>query len=739
MNNDNLIGKKIKHHRFGIGVIYWTRYSGAECFVVFDDNYENWVKKSEIQFISETEKTPLIKPEEIKPEEVKPEVISPQVKPEEVKPEVISPQIKPEDGILIAPKYKARRMIEAFRLGIVPFFDVEDFTFGRDVEIQKINDILNNFESNGGDFLFLEAEYGSGKTHFLDYSYYLALKNGYLVAKAQINAEDVPPYKPKQVYRELINSMRYLDRNGSVKYFRDFLRDISNFDCLQEHRFLKPAIEIIKNDDDSEEFYRWIEGDKISFRGLPLLKDFGTVADNYCYILSGIGNIVKSIGLKGFIILIDEGEKFFDSFGSSYKKNALNFLWALKYISTNEESLVDYISYYNKCGLFQSSTASKTPFLFKIPSNILLIMSFTDLSKHLKPDDKDHIIALSKLNDNDFGNLFKKLAAIYKEAYLFDINTEDEDMVFQKIISKNNDNIRMFIKSTVEALDLIRHYKNISLDELLEYETISTEVKAVDEEYIELMPEEKPIEPIPTLSTDEEKIKADQTSKMFCPKHKNISMGHLRIESSLPIVECPDCKQTLDITCDKFVLDTNILINRLFQDLSYTNFFLGKTIFIPETVVDEINNWKNNEEKIALYKTAIGEIKKIRSAYDQGKLNFKVIGKDASYLELIEKGRPDKIIAKDAQKENAIVITSDNDFYSINPDVSVIRYIYYPPKQNEIIEITVVGEKDGDGVGYYKNYTLFIVDAGEYWGEIIKVKIESVFSNKRVATANMMK
>jgi predicted nucleic acid-binding protein len=51
------------------------------------------------------------------------------------------------------------------------------------------------------------------------------------------------------------------------------------------------------------------------------------------------------------------------------------------------------------------------------------------------------------------------------------------------------------------------------------------------------------------------------------------------------------------INSDKFVFDTNILISRMFSDLSNSDFFERKTLLIPETVVDEINHWKNYEEK----------------------------------------------------------------------------------------------------------------------------------------------
>ena len=222
---------------------------------------------------------------------------------------------------------------------------------------------------------------------------------------------------------------------------------------------------------------------------------------------------------------------------------------------------------------------------------------------------------------------------------------------------------------------------------------------------------------------------------MSCPNHNNISLGYLEVEYARPILRCGYCDEKFKLNCDRFVFDTNILIHRLFSDLINTDFFDGKIILIPETVVDEINHWKNLEEKRDLYKIAIDEIKKIRSAHDKGRLKYKVTGKDASYFELLEKGRADKIIAKDAEKEGAIVITGDKDFYSINPDVPVLNYRYHPPNQNEIINVQIVGESNNDGVAHYKNYTIFIAGAGDRIGHDVSVEIENVFFSKKVATA----
>jgi uncharacterized protein with ParB-like and HNH nuclease domain/predicted RNA-binding protein with TRAM domain len=221
--------------------------------------------------------------------------------------------------------------------------------------------------------------------------------------------------------------------------------------------------------------------------------------------------------------------------------------------------------------------------------------------------------------------------------------------------------------------------------------------------------------------------------KMICPIHNNISIAYLQVENKIPVLLC-DCGAKIELKCDKFVFDTNILVSQLFSDLSNSDFFKGKTILIPETVIDEFLNWKKYDDKKWLFIKANEEVKKMRITKE---VSVKKIGKDASYSELIEKGRADKIISKDAEKQNAIVITIDKDFYSVNPDVDVIIYRYYPT-ESEITEIDIVGESQGDGVGYYKNHTVFVVNAGDKIGHKVNVKIETVNSTKKHAKARII-
>src|SRR5574341_689860 len=102
-SDDTFIGRKIKHHRFGEGVISQIRYKGAEYYIKFQNKLNTWVKAAVV--------------------EISPDNLEPKTSVTSMEATESIPQSSNE--------FKARRMIEAFRMGIVPFFDVENFTFGR--------------------------------------------------------------------------------------------------------------------------------------------------------------------------------------------------------------------------------------------------------------------------------------------------------------------------------------------------------------------------------------------------------------------------------------------------------------------------------------------------------------------------------------------------------------------------------------------------------------------------------
>jgi len=353
----------VEHRVYGRGKVQKKRFGGFELYVEFEDGISRWVRSDEVIFLSET---PTLKKHE------------------------------PSRPILSEEQFKARQIIEALRLGVVPPEYVESFTFGRGEEIKQIKSWLDN-SSKGS--LIIVGEYGAGKTHLLEYIYFFALSNNWAVSMVKIDPNEAPFHKPKVVYQKIISSFRFKSRNGN---FREFLRSIAfstkgkriNDYCfhekfeikeyredgcliycplhdttiregadlckgckyyylnvqpfhpvyeLREHEYLGKVIEKIRNRTDDEHMWEWIEGNSASYYSYPQMYEHSTCANVYCYILSGIGWAAKNIlGLNGFLILFDEAESVEPYWHTSYQNSkAWNFLTGIILMTNNDKRLLE--------------------------------------------------------------------------------------------------------------------------------------------------------------------------------------------------------------------------------------------------------------------------------------------------------------------------------------------------------------------------------------------------------------
>lgn len=125
--------RRVYHHKYGLGKIIGERYKGLELQVEFENGKRRWIKADELIFLPVSHPSPT----------------------------TLSNMSSQHQST----KFRYRRMIEAFRLGIVPYDCVDDFTFGRDTEISQIRKWLLSPEGA----LFVTGEYGSGKTHLMHY------------------------------------------------------------------------------------------------------------------------------------------------------------------------------------------------------------------------------------------------------------------------------------------------------------------------------------------------------------------------------------------------------------------------------------------------------------------------------------------------------------------------------------------------------------------------------------------
>jgi len=448
VNMDKTI-RSVKHTLYGIGEVRETRFGGFELSVQFEDGILRWIRQDELEFLSGSMPASNARIEIDKPVE---------------RIELIKPML-PEE------RFRAREIIEALRLGIVPHGQVDEFTFGRDYAITQIKEWLDN---QSGESLIVSGEYGVGKTHLLDYVYSSALKRNWAVAMVALDPGELPLHRPKAIYEAIVSSFKFRAHNGG---FREFLREIAaspKWHELQEHEYLGTVIEKIRTGEDDEYIYEWIEGES---RYYPQMYNYSTCGNIYCYILSGVSWAAKNIlGLNGFLILFDEAESVDSFWHTSYQNNkSWNFLSGLVLagsddpVSLKEVGMNKFYKHYLYKGWWgyhsdlQYCGHLRLPFTWRVPCNLKLLFAFTpdDEIFEIEPLKSARKFEIGSINAEYFEKISEKIISLYDLAYDF----QADSRVFEYV---PKDNIRRFIKGLVEALDLARFHSDKPIEELLD-------------------------------------------------------------------------------------------------------------------------------------------------------------------------------------------------------------------------------------------------------------------------------
>ncbi|MFA5213339.1 MAG: BREX system ATP-binding domain-containing protein, partial [Methanoregula sp.] len=383
-------------------------------------------------------------------------------------------------------QFNARWIIEALRLGIVPHQQVEQFSCGREVEMEKMDEWL----SSGDGCMMLSGAYGAGKSHMLNLTLTRALRQGWAVALVEIDPEETPFNQPKKIYRQIIRSFRYTNGERDC-IFADFVADICSAQdpgasgTIREHPIIGKLIsarsqEISRSVDDQEytdeDLQNWIEGEEITIPGLPRLDNFQTMGNLYCNILSGIGwGVTHMLGLRGLLILMDEGESIDKSWDSGIQSaNAENFLKGLILMANNDTNLkleAEALHHHRYGGMFDAqNTGSLTklryggrkkhllPFIWGETSHVKMLFSFVPeivevVNTTIIHDDEIwqqiRKIELSPLDEGDFMELSENIRAMYARAYHYSAPESIEPVL-------KRDKTRRFVKSVVESLDVMR-------------------------------------------------------------------------------------------------------------------------------------------------------------------------------------------------------------------------------------------------------------------------------------------
>jgi hypothetical protein len=367
----------------------------------------------------------------------------------------------------------SKRLLEAFRLGIVPHMDIEYFTFGRGFELSELEKGFGDLQRGTGSVFLVEGGYGSGKTHLLEYTRHLSLKRGFVTTCCELSVQEAPLYRPKRIYRELVHNLRFI-RDGGEYGFRDLLRQIAAEE-ITDHCFLTPVLKYIRNlrDDTArnEVFWQWIEGEStkeyaidprspFKVRGgqsIPALYDFSTAADFYAYLLSGLSYLANRVGLGGLVIILDEVETLTHIWHYAEYARGLCFLEGLiqAALDNGELKAIDRRLLHNR--------VRPTPYVYREP-HIMLVLASTPVhglrgfaAIH---DLIERRIVLRRFSNPELELVFNNLYDVYVCAYPdFSMIVVQRENIFNAAMKRSYGELREFIKFSVEAFDWFRFGK----------------------------------------------------------------------------------------------------------------------------------------------------------------------------------------------------------------------------------------------------------------------------------------
>lgn len=347
--------QRVRHKRYGEGEVLAQRFGGYELQVRFSkDGRIRWVRLPDIAYVSSPQRPPPRRRG--------------------------SPSR--DDG-----RFTARRVIEALRLGIVPFDCAAIFMCGRSKEMSLIERWLSDPSTP---VLRLIGEYGTGKTHLAQYACTSALKQGFAVSYVQIDPSEAPFHYPKYVYRAVVRALRFREpHRGGTRGFRALLCRFAAHDVISDHTYLKH----IERADVDPLIWDWIEAADAACRPnspiedpwgylvnryayLPGMYPYSTAANIYTYLLTGLGACALRCGLKGLAIVFDESESLQNAPSYYHYEKGCNFLMALLRSAAGHEELLgppqDAELDYCRVGC-----GPEIPFLYTAPPGLKLLFATT--------------------------------------------------------------------------------------------------------------------------------------------------------------------------------------------------------------------------------------------------------------------------------------------------------------------------------------------------------------------------
>ncbi len=387
-------------------------------------------------------------------------------------------------AILDGEQFRARQTLESLRFGIVPVQDVETLTIGLETETTSLNRAIERSRDRGGEVMAVIGDYGYGKSHFIERAARRALRENFLVVNASLDLVEVPPSKPREIYRTLTASTRYPDSEQrglrplleKAHQKSQIIQSLARISPMGERCPLTNALNaltVCTSQSAYETIVQWISGQikpttemRTFLKKPPTLYAAGEVARQYAYLLSGLSFLAVQLGYSGLAVLIDESEHY-SLLKARQRDRADSFFKSMIYTSTGDERI-------DKNSIPHHYLA-QYPIPFAPNPQLFFLFALTESENRLPVDEwltPSQIVRLDdRFVERDIRNFMRTLADYHRIAYHYNGTTDEliqhAPGMLYRTLTQHRINLRELIRTAVTLYDLLYLYDDTSANGLL--------------------------------------------------------------------------------------------------------------------------------------------------------------------------------------------------------------------------------------------------------------------------------
>jgi len=345
---------------------------------------------------------------------------------------------------------EARQVIRHLKAGVFPPLGIDQFTFGRRAEVATIQEALDTAVAGRSKGIFLEADYGHGKSHMLKFIEYSALAQGFAVSWIILDVKNHAFNHPARYLhsflenikvaetplRGLCNLVPFWMNNGQKQSLLKYAD--SGAPSWFGNAILGQANGYSISDPDHY-YSRALEARDIKYRS-------GWSSHQGVYDrMKSLAQLCRAAGLKGVVFLFDEIESV------AVLYNRLSRTAAYSVLSTllDPDEFPHFCFFFAATPDFRSKLKSEEEAYIYSPSAASFIKKWIN-GKHC-------VLPLPRLSKSQNGELLRKLRSLHEHAFTWKAADRVTDELIAEIVQvAHNQSLteRELIKSFVTILEI---------------------------------------------------------------------------------------------------------------------------------------------------------------------------------------------------------------------------------------------------------------------------------------------